>query len=171
MVKEPRDMLLMRRPDFKYLNYCSTKEDVKAKFKELALQFHPDRGGDVREMQQLNVEYQYINKVNPLLPIDKPVFTQRPQQPPRPNTPPPPPPITNILDWETFKMVVDTMLVQIKSAGKSETSLYFNYIDFIIANNLKTSRKQLEYIAIVLKYKSGWAFYKEQDLRKQNLIL
>jgi hypothetical protein len=163
----------MRRPVFKYLNYCSDKDEVKSKFKELALQFHPDRGGNTSDMQQLNVEYQYINKVNPMLPIETPRFTSRPfTQQQRTNTPPPrPTPPRPILEWDIFKATIDMMLASIKQAGKSENSLYFNYIDFLILNKLKTDRKQLEYIAIVLGYRAGWAFFKETELKKQGLIL
>ena len=173
LTKKKYNILLIKQPNtFKYLQYCSSKEEVKVKFKELALKLHPDKGGNLADMQQLNVEYQYITKVNPMLPISVPAKTYRqtyttPKQQARPEpvyTQP------SVLDWEDFKFTIDTLLEQIKTDKKNEASLYFTYIDFVIANGLKTNRKQLEYIAIKLGYKSGWAYYKEQELAKQKLI-
>jgi curved DNA-binding protein CbpA len=168
--------MLMKRPEFKYLQYCTNKEEVKSKFKELALRFHPDRGGNVNDMQQLNSEYQFISKANPLLPISVPskttytsTFTPPPKQAPKQEEPVYKAPV--ILDWDSFKFMIDAMLDSIRQTKKAEASLYFNFVDFLILNKLKTSRKQLEYIAIVLKYKSGWAFYKEKELKEQGLVL
>lgn len=43
----------------KYFKHCSTLEEVKAEYKKLALQHHPDRGGDTATMQQINTEYAF----------------------------------------------------------------------------------------------------------------
>jgi len=43
----------------KWFDDCQTLEEVKAKYKKLAKQYHPDLGGDTATMQQINREYQY----------------------------------------------------------------------------------------------------------------
>lgn len=43
---------------------CTTIEEVKKRYKELAILHHPDKGGDLRTMQELNAEYQRIIKSN-----------------------------------------------------------------------------------------------------------
>lgn len=42
-----------------YFNECSTIEEVKAKYKTLAKEHHPDRGGNTAIMQAINGEYAY----------------------------------------------------------------------------------------------------------------
>ena len=37
---------------------CRTVETIKARFRELAMLHHPDRGGDTRTMQDVNAAYQ-----------------------------------------------------------------------------------------------------------------
>lgn len=46
----------------KYFNGCSTLDEVKAKYKQLAMKHHPDRGGDKVIMQEINLEYEAIRK-------------------------------------------------------------------------------------------------------------
>ncbi len=41
----------------KYFTDCTTIDEVKALYKKLALQHHPDRGGDNATMQVINDEY------------------------------------------------------------------------------------------------------------------
>jgi hypothetical protein len=41
-----------------YFNECTSLEEVKAKYKELAKQHHPDCGGDTAIMQEINAEYE-----------------------------------------------------------------------------------------------------------------
>lgn len=43
----------------KYFKDCTTLEEVKATYKRLALQHHPDRGGDTATMQEINTEYAF----------------------------------------------------------------------------------------------------------------
>ena len=43
----------------KWFNDCLTIEDVKATYKKLAKQYHPDLGGDTATMQQINTEYAF----------------------------------------------------------------------------------------------------------------
>ena len=40
-----------------YFKDCTTIDQVKAKYKELAKQHHPDRGGDTATMQAINAAY------------------------------------------------------------------------------------------------------------------
>src|ERR1043165_10220442 len=43
----------------KYFNECATLEEVKATYKRLAKQYHPDCGGDTATMQAINTEYAF----------------------------------------------------------------------------------------------------------------
>ena len=43
----------------RFFTTCTTKEEVKKLYRELAKQFHPDHGGDVVTMQQINNEYTF----------------------------------------------------------------------------------------------------------------
>lgn len=40
-----------------YFNRCTTPEEAKAEYHRLALLHHPDRGGDLRTMQDINAQY------------------------------------------------------------------------------------------------------------------
>jgi hypothetical protein len=42
-----------------YFNNCRTIDEVKAMYKQLAKQYHPDCGGDTATMQAINAEYAY----------------------------------------------------------------------------------------------------------------
>ena len=43
-----------------FFNEVSTFADAKKLYKKLALEFHPDKGGDVEVMKQINAEYDFI---------------------------------------------------------------------------------------------------------------
>ncbi|MDR2272032.1 MAG: J domain-containing protein [Sphingobacterium sp.] len=43
----------------KYFKDCTTLEEVKSLYKKLALQHHPDHGGDTEIMKAINVEYAF----------------------------------------------------------------------------------------------------------------
>jgi hypothetical protein len=43
----------------KYFHECTTIDEVKATYKKLAMQHHPDRGGDTATMQAINTEYAF----------------------------------------------------------------------------------------------------------------
>lgn len=45
----------------KWFNHCQTLEEVKALYKKLAKQFHPDLGGDTVTMQEINKEYAFAS--------------------------------------------------------------------------------------------------------------
>jgi hypothetical protein len=45
-----------------YFSDCRTLEEVKRRYKELAMQHHPDRGGDTATMQDINNEYESVIK-------------------------------------------------------------------------------------------------------------
>jgi curved DNA-binding protein CbpA len=51
--------------NIKYFYDCRTLEEVKRKYKELAMLHHPDRGGNTATMQEINNEYEEVRK-NPL---------------------------------------------------------------------------------------------------------
>lgn len=46
-----------------YFDHCQTLNDLKGAYKKLALKHHPDCGGDVRIMQDINAEYDRIFEV------------------------------------------------------------------------------------------------------------
>jgi len=43
----------------RYFNDCKTIEEVKAQYKKLAKEHHPDCGGDTATMQAINMEYAF----------------------------------------------------------------------------------------------------------------
>lgn len=45
-----------------FFSECGSLEEVKKKYKELAMKHHPDKGGDTATMQQINAEYAAIIK-------------------------------------------------------------------------------------------------------------
>lgn len=45
----------------KFFQGCSTLDEVKALYKKLALEHHPDRGGDTSIMQAINAEYAFAS--------------------------------------------------------------------------------------------------------------
>ena len=46
--------------NIKHLKELESIDDVKSKYRQLSKLFHPDKGGSVAIMQELNSEYQYI---------------------------------------------------------------------------------------------------------------
>lgn len=44
----------------KYFARCTTLEELKAEYKKLVMIHHPDRGGDLATMQEINAEYDYL---------------------------------------------------------------------------------------------------------------
>lgn len=42
----------------KFFNDCQTLEECKKLYRKLAMQFHPDRGGTVEQMKELNLAYE-----------------------------------------------------------------------------------------------------------------
>jgi len=45
----------------KWFNECRTLDEVKALYKKLAKQYHPDLGGDTETMQSINKEYAFAS--------------------------------------------------------------------------------------------------------------
>lgn len=46
----------------KFFSECSSLDQVKQLYKSLAKQHHPDRGGDVEVMKQINNEYDFVSE-------------------------------------------------------------------------------------------------------------
>lgn len=48
-----------------WFNGCTTPEEIKSRYRSLAMEHHPDKGGDTRTMQDINAAYQYaLNMVD-----------------------------------------------------------------------------------------------------------
>ncbi|WP_256004952.1 hypothetical protein [Pedobacter deserti] len=45
----------------KWFYDCTTLDEVKAKYKKLAKQYHPDLGGDTATMQEINKEFAFAS--------------------------------------------------------------------------------------------------------------
>jgi hypothetical protein len=45
----------------KFFEKCKTLDEVKSTYKKLAMQYHPDRGGDTATMQEINREYAFAS--------------------------------------------------------------------------------------------------------------
>lgn len=46
-----------------FLTKITNLEELKAAYKKLAFKLHPDKGGSLADMQQLNAEYDYLSKI------------------------------------------------------------------------------------------------------------
>lgn len=69
-------MIRLRKPDFRYLATCTTLEEAKKTYRQKAQELHPDRpAGSLVEMQQLNIEWDYIVKAKPQLPVQEVQFS------------------------------------------------------------------------------------------------
>ena len=47
----------------KYFNNTNTLEELRKQYKELLKQHHPDNGGNVSDMQEINSEYDRLFKI------------------------------------------------------------------------------------------------------------
>ena len=45
-----------------YFKNCKDLQEVKKLFRDLALKFHPDKGGSTQDMQELNAQYEAVLK-------------------------------------------------------------------------------------------------------------
>jgi hypothetical protein len=43
----------------KYFKECKTVEEIKKTFRKMALEHHPDRGGNLEKMQEINNQYSF----------------------------------------------------------------------------------------------------------------
>lgn len=41
----------------KWFKNCNTLDELKKRYRELVMKYHPDRGGDTRTMQEINLEH------------------------------------------------------------------------------------------------------------------
>ena len=48
--------------DVKWFAACTTFDEVRALYKVLVMQHHPDKGGSLQTMQEINVEYDMLKK-------------------------------------------------------------------------------------------------------------
>jgi hypothetical protein len=55
---------LRKTIEIKWFKNCQSVEQAKKLWKILAMQYHPDRGGDLRSMQEINAEWDYV-RANP----------------------------------------------------------------------------------------------------------
>lgn len=45
-----------------YFSDVTDRKDLKSKYRRLSIKNHPDKGGLVEKMQEINVEYDYLKK-------------------------------------------------------------------------------------------------------------
>lgn len=55
----------------KYFSDCITLQQAKAKYKVLLKTYHPDNGGDLRIMQEINAEFAKVKRILPDIELDE----------------------------------------------------------------------------------------------------
>ena len=55
----------------KYFVDCLTLKQAKEKYRELLKTYHPDNGGDVRIMQEINAEFSKVKRILPDINLDE----------------------------------------------------------------------------------------------------
>ena len=48
----------------KYFKTCKSVEECKKLYKKLAFKYHPDKGGDIETMKEINAEFDYVIENN-----------------------------------------------------------------------------------------------------------
>ena len=61
----------------KYFKNCQSLHQLKEEYRKLLKQHHPDNGGSVEIMQEINAEYDFLEKVLPDIELDE---DQQPEQ-------------------------------------------------------------------------------------------
>lgn len=158
---------------------CKDFKEVKSKYRNLCKEYHPDKNADIdiKLIQELNNQYDYIEKHNIKYPIlDKKVNDKEKNKTYQYNK--------NVREDEN-KKYKETTTYKYKEAQRkkdnelteliktayttilindfNKASLYYQFIEYIESNNIRASKSHFELIGKLLKYKDGWAFYKYEE--------
>lgn len=150
---------------------CKDLNEVKKKYRDLCKEFHPDINPnvDIKVIQDLNAQYKYVQKYTVSYPIDTIVQTEYRK------------------DFQYYKEDVDKYREQekynkeerakiiflnnkiteafkkLKETDYKPIVLYFKFLEYINANNLKAEKSHFELIGRLLKYNQGWAYHKYNE--------
>ena len=179
-----------------YFINCVDFNDVKKRYKELCKINHPDVNPnvDVKIMQDINVQYSYIEKNSVNFPIQTYTGTKRNNNYNTYN------PASEFKrrwdDWNRFteekrekdkqkyyaeketrekynkqsvelENKIHEAWEKLQETDYKKIVLYHKFVEYCIRENKIAEKKHFELIAQLLGYKEGWAFYKYQEYIEQ----
>lgn len=126
----------------KYFNTYNTPESLKSTYRSLCKTLHPDVGGSHSVFIEMKSEYD--EKLKYL--SGKPEYDN----------------YMSLLKYNTN--LIDNLFVKMKTKRYKKIWVYYKFIGEAVLPNISS----FKYMAIVLGYKSGWAYYKYQEYNKKN---
>jgi hypothetical protein len=149
--------------NFKYFIGCLNLEEAKKVYKTKAKELHPDVSGKSdEEFKQLNSEYQYVTKHLPF-PIKVNKTYQRPQQTyKKPNVK---------YSYTDTKIQSDldkkAKILEFYNLYRDDKikqgAVWLMFKSWCLENIYMIKEQDLQQIANLLKYQSGWVYYKKKE--------